>query len=72
MLTVCTGHVLLVLTGFLVSTSTSSFFPFECLPSLFSLVLPSFILYDMVLYVWTLVLLFSTFLSVLFLKPVCL
>jgi len=39
--------------------------------SLFSLVLPSFILYDMVLYVWTLVFLFSTFLSDLCSKPMC-
>lgn len=43
MLTVCTGHVLLVLTGFLVGTSASSFFPFECLPNFSPLFfLPSF------------------------------
>jgi len=42
-LRVCTGHVLLVLTGFLVSTSASSFFPIECLPHFSPLFfLPSF------------------------------
>lgn len=42
-LRVCTGHVLLVLTGFLVSTSALSFFPFESLPHFSPLFfLPSF------------------------------